>query len=66
MGLFGQPTVVNNVISLATVPIILDKGGPYYRDFGMGQSRGTMPIQLSGNIKRGGLYENAFGVTSAG
>src|SRR5205085_5062618 len=62
-GLFGKPTVVNNVISLATVPIILDKGGAYYRDFGMGRSRGTLTIQLAGNIKHGGLVEKAFGVT---
>ncbi len=62
-GLFGQPTVVNNVISLATVPIILDKGGPYYRDFGMGKSRGTLTIQLAGNIKHAGLVEKAFGLT---
>ncbi|QSA97172.1 NADH-quinone oxidoreductase subunit NuoF [Methylococcus sp. EFPC2] len=62
-GLFGKPTVINNVISLASVPIILDKGGDYYRDFGMGRSRGTLPIQLAGNIKRPGLIEKAFGVT---
>jgi formate dehydrogenase iron-sulfur subunit len=62
-GLFGQPTVVNNVISLASVPIILDKGGDYYRDFGMGRSRGTLPIQLAGNIKHAGLIESAFGLT---
>lgn len=62
-GLFGQPTVINNVISLASVPIILDKGGEYYRDFGMGRSRGTLPIQLAGNIKHPGLIEKAFGVT---
>jgi formate dehydrogenase iron-sulfur subunit len=62
-GLFGKPTVINNVLSLASVPIILDKGGAYYRDFGMGKSRGTMPIQLAGNIKYPGLYETAFGVT---
>jgi formate dehydrogenase iron-sulfur subunit len=62
-GLFGKPTVVNNVISLASVPIILDKGGDYYRDFGMGRSRGTLPIQLSGNIKHAGLVESAFGLT---
>jgi formate dehydrogenase iron-sulfur subunit len=63
VGLFGQPTIVNNVISLASVPIILDKGGAYYRDFGMGRSRGTLPIQLAGNIKRPGLVEKAFGAT---
>ena len=62
-GLFGQPTVVNNVISLASVPIILDKGGDYYRDFGMGRSRGTLPLQLAGNIKHAGLVELAFGLT---
>jgi formate dehydrogenase iron-sulfur subunit len=62
-GLFGKPTVVNNVISLATVPIILDKGAAYYADYGMGRSRGTLPIQLAGNIKQGGLVELAFGVT---
>lgn len=62
-GLFGQPTVINNVISLATVPIILDKGAAYYRDFGMGRSRGTLPLQLAGNLKRTGLVEKAFGLT---
>ncbi|HZN39710.1 MAG TPA: NADH-quinone oxidoreductase subunit NuoF [Planctomycetota bacterium] len=62
-GLFGQPTVVNNVVSLASVPIILDRGGKYYADFGMGRSRGTLPIQLAGNVKRAGLVEKAFGVT---
>jgi formate dehydrogenase iron-sulfur subunit len=62
-GLFGQPTVINNVISLASVPIIMAEGAAFYRDFGMGRSRGTMPIQLAGNIKHGGLFETAFGVT---
>lgn len=62
-GLFGQPTVVNNVITLATVPLILARGAAYYRDYGMGRSRGTLPIQLAGNIKYGGLVEKAFGVT---
>lgn len=62
-GLFGQPTVVNNVITLATVPIIFARGAAFYRDFGMGRSRGTLPFQLAGNIKRGGLVELAFGVT---
>jgi formate dehydrogenase iron-sulfur subunit len=62
-GLFGKPTVVNNLITLATVPIILDKGADYYRDFGMGRSRGTLTIQLAGNIKHGGLVETAFGMT---
>jgi formate dehydrogenase iron-sulfur subunit len=62
-GLFGMPTVINNVISLASVPIILDRGGEYYRDYGMGRSRGTLPLQLAGNLKHGGLVEKAFGVT---
>ncbi len=62
-GLFGKPTVVNNVISLATVPIILDKGAEFYRDFGMGRSRGTLTIQLAGNVKHAGLVEKAFGLT---
>jgi len=62
-GLWGKPTVVNNVISLASVPIILDKGGAFYRDFGMGKSRGTLTIQLAGNVKYGGLVEKAFGLT---
>ena len=62
-GLFGKPTVINNVISLATVPIIMDKGSEYYRDYGMGRSRGTLPIQLAGNLKHAGLVEKAFGVT---
>ncbi|HPX88664.1 MAG TPA: NADH-ubiquinone oxidoreductase-F iron-sulfur binding region domain-containing protein [Methylophilaceae bacterium] len=62
-GLFGKPTVVNNVISLATVPIILDKGAQYYADYGMGRSRGTLPIQLAGNLKQTGLVELAFGAT---
>jgi formate dehydrogenase iron-sulfur subunit len=63
VGLFGKPTVVNNVITLASVPIILERGAEYYRNYGVGRSRGTLPIQLTGNIKRGGLIEKAFGVT---
>lgn len=62
-GLFGQPTVINNVITLASVPIILARGAAFYRDYGVGRSRGTLPIQLAGNIKYGGLVEKAFGVT---
>jgi formate dehydrogenase iron-sulfur subunit len=62
-GLFGQPTVVNNVITLAAVPLILSRGAAHYRDYGVGRSRGTLPIQLAGNIRRGGLVEKAFGVT---
>jgi formate dehydrogenase iron-sulfur subunit len=62
-GLFGQPTVINNVLSLAAVPLILDRGAQFYQDFGMGRSRGTLPVQLAGNIRQGGLIELAFGVT---
>jgi formate dehydrogenase iron-sulfur subunit len=62
-GLFGQPTIVNNVITLASVPTIIHQGAEFYRNFGMGKSRGTLPIQLAGNIKRGGLVERAFGVS---
>ncbi|MBP0437265.1 formate dehydrogenase beta subunit [Tianweitania sediminis] len=62
-GLFGKPTVINNVISLASVPIILDKGAAFYKDFGIGRSRGTMPLQIAGNVKHAGLFEAAFGMT---
>ena len=62
-GLFGQPTVVNNVLSLATAPWIMAHGAKAYADFGMGRSRGTLAFQLAGNIKRGGLVELAFGMT---
>lgn len=62
-GLFGLPTVVNNVITLASVPSILENGAAWYRDYGSGRSRGTLPIQLCGNIRRGGLVEKAFGIT---
>jgi formate dehydrogenase iron-sulfur subunit len=62
-GLFGQPTIVNNVITLASIPVILAKGAAFYKDFGSGKSRGTLPIQLAGNIKHGGLVERAFGLT---
>jgi formate dehydrogenase iron-sulfur subunit len=62
-GLFGQPTVINNVITFASVPIILAKGAEFYKNYGVGRSRGTLPVQLAGNIKHGGLVEVAFGVT---
>ncbi len=63
VGLFGKPTVVNNLVSFATIPFILEKGAAAYADYGMGRSRGTMPVQLAGNIKHGGLFEVAFGIT---
>jgi formate dehydrogenase iron-sulfur subunit len=62
-GLFGKPTVVNNVLSLAAVPDILGKGAAFYQAMGFGRSRGTMPVQLAGNIKHGGLFEVPFGIT---
>ena len=61
-GAFGQPTVVNNVISLATVPVIFEKGAQHYANFGLGRSKGTMPIQIAGNVRYGGLFETAFGM----
>ena len=62
-GLFGRPTIVNNVISLATVPVIFEKGAQYYADFGLGRSRGTVTLQIAGNVKYGGLFETAFGIS---
>jgi formate dehydrogenase iron-sulfur subunit len=62
-GLFGCPTVINNVLTLAAVPFVLAEGAKAYADYGMGRSRGTMPVQLAGNIRHGGLYETAFGIT---
>ena len=62
-GLFGKPTVINNVLTLAAVPWIMAHGAQAYADYGMGRSRGTMPIQLAGNIRHGGLFETAFGVS---
>ena len=62
-GFLGRPTVVNNVISLASVPVIMARGAAHYKDFGLGRSRGTIPLQIAGNVKHGGLYEVAFGLT---
>jgi formate dehydrogenase iron-sulfur subunit len=62
-GLFGQPTVINNVITFASVPDMLAQGAASYRDLGVGRSRGTLPFQLAGNIKFGGLIEVPFGCT---
>jgi formate dehydrogenase iron-sulfur subunit len=62
-GLFGKPTVINNVVTLASVPIILDRGAALYRNVGLGRSRGTQPLQLAGNIRHGGLVEIGFGIT---
>ncbi|MBL4928227.1 formate dehydrogenase beta subunit [Fuscibacter oryzae] len=62
-GFLGKPTVVNNVISLASIPVIFAKGAAFYQGFGLGRSRGTIPLQIAGNVKHGGLYEIAFGLT---
>jgi formate dehydrogenase iron-sulfur subunit len=62
-GLFGKPTVINNLLSFAAIPFILAEGAKAYADFGVGRSRGTMPIQLAGNLRHGGLFETAFGIT---
>ncbi|MEY3657577.1 MAG: hypothetical protein RL425_338, partial [Pseudomonadota bacterium] len=62
-GLFGKPTVVNNVLTLTTVPWILAHGAEAYAAYGMGRSRGTMPIQIAGNVMFGGLFETAFGIS---
>ncbi|PWI14232.1 formate dehydrogenase [Streptomyces sp. Act143] len=62
-GLFGKPTVVNNVLTLTTVPVVLADGAKAYQDLGVGRSRGTQVFQLGGNIARGGIVETAFGIT---
>jgi formate dehydrogenase iron-sulfur subunit len=62
-GLWGKPTVVNNVLSLCAVPVVLAQGADFYRGFGTGRSRGTQPFQLAGNIRHSGLFEAAFGIT---
>ena len=62
-GLFGKPTLVHNVITFCSAPMIIERGAEFYRNFGIGKSTGTMPFQLAGNIKHGGLFETGFGVT---
>lgn len=62
-GLFGKPTVVNNVLTLAAVSTVLAKGAEHYQDYGSGRSRGTLTVQLAGNIRRGGLVEIPFGAS---
>lgn len=62
-GFNNKPTIVNNVLTLATIPLILNKGAAYYQDYGSGRSRGTLAFQLTGNIKQGGLIEKAFGIS---
>ena len=62
-GLFGQPTVVNNVLTLASITSILADGGDEYARHGVDRSTGTLPIQLGGNVKYGGLIEVPFGIS---
>lgn len=62
-GLYGKPTVVNNVVTLCAVPWIMRNGGAAYAELGVGASTGTVPFQLSGNVERGGIYELEYGVT---
>ena len=62
-GLFGKPTVVNNVVSLASVPNIVNLGGDRYAGMGVNRSKGTLAFQLGGNVRRGGLVEKSFGIT---
>lgn len=62
-GLFGRPSLIHNVMTLAAVPLIVGKGGAHYAGFGTGRSRGTLPFQLAGNVKTGGLVEVPFGIT---
>jgi len=62
-GLFGRPTVINNVLSFAAIPFILAGGAKAYAGYGSDRSRGTMPIQLAGNVRHGGLFEAPFGIT---
>jgi formate dehydrogenase iron-sulfur subunit len=62
-GFLGRPTLINNVLTLAAIPYILAKGAQSYADYGMGRSLGTLPVQLGGNVLRGGLIELAFGIS---
>ncbi|OIQ88749.1 NADP-reducing hydrogenase subunit HndC [mine drainage metagenome] len=62
-GLFGKPTLINNPLSLASVLVALASGAEFYREFGVGRSRGTQVFQLAGNVARGGIVETAFGIT---
>ena len=62
-GFLGKPTLVNNVMTFTAVPYILEHGAKAYAEYGMGRSLGTLPIQLAGNIRQGGLIEYAFGIT---
>ncbi|WP_298386624.1 NADH-quinone oxidoreductase subunit NuoF [Ferrimicrobium sp.] len=62
-GLFDRPTVINNVLTLASVPRIIADGPARYQSFGVGRSRGTQVFQIGGNVAHGGIVELPFGVT---
>jgi formate dehydrogenase iron-sulfur subunit len=62
-GLYGRPTIVSNVLTFATVPTILTKGGAWYVSLGTEQSRGTIALQVGGRVKQPGLVEIPFGMT---
>ena len=62
-GLFGKPTIINNVLTLASVPMVLAQGANFYKSLGTEKSKGTQVFQLAGNIKQGGIFETAFGIT---
>ena len=62
-GLFGKPTIINNVLTLASVPMVLAKGASFYRSLGTEKSKGTQVFQLAGNIKHGGIFETSFGIS---
>lgn len=62
-GLFGAPTVVNNVLTFAAAVGIMSHGAAHYATLGKDRSTGTMPFQLGGNVRRGGLVEVPFGIT---
>ncbi|MEC7000331.1 MAG: NADH-ubiquinone oxidoreductase-F iron-sulfur binding region domain-containing protein, partial [Actinomycetota bacterium] len=63
-GLFGTPTVINNVLTVASVPLILARGSSAYAALGTDASHGTQVFQLSGNVARGGIVESAFGISA--
>ncbi|NDH42001.1 MAG: formate dehydrogenase, partial [Gammaproteobacteria bacterium] len=63
-GLFGTPTVINNVLTIASVPPILARGAEAYAALGQNRSLGTQVFQLAGNIAQGGIVETAFGITA--
>ena len=62
-GLFGKPTIINNVLTLASVPMVLAKGASFYKSLGTEKSKGTQVFQLAGNIKHGGIFETSFGIS---